>query len=112
MALMASRLNYTDPGVKQKGKKPYKIKPLGRCNDLNLEKALQMYPIKFSSYNTNFDVSMDPSKTGLPYNYIKDVPNVYPDSKLKNMTVGSKYVKGIDLVKHYAIHVNQLIVMI
>mgnify|MGYP001221742714 CR=1 FL=1 len=90
--------NYTDPGVKPKGKKPCKFKPLGRCIGYKPGKSLGKCgpQLEFSSYNTNFDVSMDPSKTGLPYNYIKDVPNVYPDSKLKNMTVGSKYVKGID----------------
>ena len=93
--------NYADPGVKPKGKKPCKIKSLGRCIGYKPGKSLGKCgpQLQFSSYNTDFDVSIDPSKTGLPYQNTKEMPNVYPISKLKNMTVSEQNVKGIDTGK-------------
>jgi hypothetical protein len=93
--------DYVEPGLKPDGKKPCKFKPLGRCIGYKPGKSLgKCGPLlQFSSYNTKFDVSMDPSKTGLPYKYIKKMPNVYPKSKLDNMTVSDQNVKGIDTDK-------------
>lgn len=83
---------YTCPnGCHKDTKKPDKLKDYSGGGDNNDK--------RYTQYNTKYDVSYDPSKTGLPYMYDKKIHNRYPDSKLKFVNKSKQYVKGINTGK-------------